>query len=116
MQVRRLAVFDIELKPYIGALQRQRTHVEIFEHCYFPYYERLRQSEESRRLAWPILQKIREVLEILGDQLIWGCWDVLENAGPHQRSPLLSLGTGAETTVHQFVAASFSCNNSQIRS
>jgi hypothetical protein len=33
-------------------------------------YERLRQSEQSRRLAWPILQEIRHVLEILGDQRI----------------------------------------------
>ena len=33
-------------------------------------YERLRQSEHSRRLAWQVLQEIRQVLEILGDQRI----------------------------------------------
>jgi hypothetical protein len=33
-------------------------------------YERLRQSEQSRRLAWQVLQEIRHVLEILGDQRI----------------------------------------------
>jgi hypothetical protein len=33
-------------------------------------YERLRSSEQSRRLAWQILQEIRQVLEILGDQRI----------------------------------------------
>jgi len=32
--------------------------------------ERLRQSEQSRRLAWQVLQEIRHVLEILGDQRI----------------------------------------------
>jgi hypothetical protein len=31
-------------------------------------HERLRQSEQSRRLAWQVLQEIRHVLEILGDQ------------------------------------------------
>jgi hypothetical protein len=31
-------------------------------------YERLRNSEQSRRLAWQVLQEIREVLELLGDQ------------------------------------------------
>src|SRR5215471_16458946 len=33
-------------------------------------YERLRQSEQSRRLAWRVIQEIRLVLEILGDQRI----------------------------------------------
>jgi hypothetical protein len=33
-------------------------------------YERLHQSEQSRRLAWQVLQEIRQVLEILGDQRI----------------------------------------------
>jgi hypothetical protein len=33
-------------------------------------YERLRSSEQSRRLAWRVLQEIRLVLEILGDQRI----------------------------------------------
>jgi hypothetical protein len=33
-------------------------------------YERLRESEQSRRLAWRVLQEIRLVLEILGDQQI----------------------------------------------
>jgi hypothetical protein len=32
--------------------------------------ECLRQSEQSRRLAWQVLQEIRQVLEILGDQRI----------------------------------------------
>jgi hypothetical protein len=32
--------------------------------------ERLRQSEQSWRLAWQVLQEIRQVLEILGDQRI----------------------------------------------
>ena len=32
--------------------------------------ERLRTSEQSRRLAWQVLQEIRQVLEILGDQRI----------------------------------------------
>jgi hypothetical protein len=32
--------------------------------------ERLRASEQSRRLAWRVLQEIRLVLEILGDQRI----------------------------------------------
>jgi hypothetical protein len=31
-------------------------------------YERLRACEQSRRLAWRVLQEIRLVLEILGDQ------------------------------------------------
>ncbi len=33
-------------------------------------YERLRTSEQSRRLAWQVLQEIRQVLEIFGDQRI----------------------------------------------
>jgi hypothetical protein len=33
-------------------------------------YERLQASEQSRRLAWHVLQEIRLVLEILGDQKI----------------------------------------------
>jgi hypothetical protein len=33
-------------------------------------YERLRQSEQSRRLAWQVLQEIRQVQEILGDERI----------------------------------------------
>ncbi|MBV9874079.1 MAG: hypothetical protein JO025_05075 [Verrucomicrobia bacterium] len=33
-------------------------------------HERLQQSEQSRRLAWQVLQEIRYVLEILGDQRI----------------------------------------------
>jgi hypothetical protein len=33
-------------------------------------YERLRASEESRRLAWRVLQEIRMVLEVLGPQRI----------------------------------------------
>lgn len=33
-------------------------------------YERLSQSEQNRRLAWQVLQEIRQVLEILGDQRI----------------------------------------------
>src|SRR6516162_7658608 len=33
-------------------------------------YERLRASEHSRHLAWRVLQEIRLVLEILGDQRI----------------------------------------------
>jgi hypothetical protein len=33
-------------------------------------HERLRQSEQSRRLAWQVLQEVRQVLEILGDQRI----------------------------------------------
>jgi hypothetical protein len=32
--------------------------------------ERLRASEQSRRLAWRVLQEIRLVLKILGDQRI----------------------------------------------
>lgn len=32
--------------------------------------KRLRESEQSRRLAWHVLQEIRQVLEILGDQRI----------------------------------------------
>ena len=32
--------------------------------------KRLRESEQSRRLAWQVLQEIRLVLEILGDQRI----------------------------------------------
>ena len=32
--------------------------------------ERLRESEQSRHLAWQVLQEIRQVLEILGDQRI----------------------------------------------
>ena len=39
-----------------------REHIDL--------YERLRQSEQSRRLAWQVLQEIRQVLEILGDQRI----------------------------------------------
>src|SRR5215469_7010837 len=34
------------------------------------FQERLWQSEQSRRLAWQVLQEIRHVLEILGDQRI----------------------------------------------
>jgi hypothetical protein len=33
-------------------------------------HERLGQNEQSRRLAWQVLQEIRHVLEILGDQRI----------------------------------------------
>jgi len=33
-------------------------------------YERLQASEQSRRLAWRVLQEIRLVLEILGDERI----------------------------------------------
>jgi hypothetical protein len=33
-------------------------------------YERLKVSEQSRLLAWQVLQEIRQVLEILGDQRI----------------------------------------------
>jgi hypothetical protein len=33
-------------------------------------HERLWQSEQSRRLAWRVLQEIRRVLEIFGDQRI----------------------------------------------
>ena len=33
-------------------------------------YERLRQSEQSRRPAWQVLREIRQVLEILGDERI----------------------------------------------
>ena len=32
--------------------------------------ERLRKSEQSRRLAWQVLQEIRQVLEIVADQRI----------------------------------------------
>jgi hypothetical protein len=32
--------------------------------------ERLRDSEQCRRLAWQVLQEIRIVLEVLGDQQI----------------------------------------------
>jgi len=32
--------------------------------------ERLGRSEQSRRLAWQVLQETRQVLEILGDQRI----------------------------------------------
>jgi hypothetical protein len=39
--------------------------------------ERLRQSEQSRRLAWQLLQEIRQVLEILGDHLHFGLDRVL---------------------------------------
>ena len=33
-------------------------------------YERLRSSEQSHRMAWQVLQEIRQVLEILDDQRI----------------------------------------------
>jgi hypothetical protein len=33
-------------------------------------YERLRQSKQSRRLPWQVLQEIRQVLEVLGNQRI----------------------------------------------
>jgi hypothetical protein len=33
-------------------------------------HERLRQSQQSRRLAWQVLQEIRHVLQTLGDQRI----------------------------------------------
>jgi hypothetical protein len=33
-------------------------------------HERLKSSEQSRRLAWQVLKEIRQVLEILGDQRI----------------------------------------------
>jgi hypothetical protein len=33
-------------------------------------YERLRRSEQYRRLAWQVLEEIRTILEILGDQRI----------------------------------------------
>jgi len=36
----------------------------------FHIQERLRQSEQSRSLAWQVLREIRRVLEILGDQRI----------------------------------------------
>lgn len=31
-------------------------------------YERLREGEQSRRLAWQVVQKVLRVLEILGDR------------------------------------------------
>ena len=37
---------------------------------YMDMHERLRQSDQIRRLAWQVLQEIRQVLEILGDQRI----------------------------------------------
>ena len=40
----------------------------MYEHI--DIHERLRQSEQSRRLAWHVFQEIRHVLEILGDQRI----------------------------------------------
>jgi len=42
----------------------------MFFRTYMDVYERLHQSEQSRRLAWQVLQEIRQVLEILGDQRI----------------------------------------------
>jgi hypothetical protein len=42
----------------------------VFQGTYVNVYERLRQSEQSRRLAWQVLQEIRLALEILGDQRI----------------------------------------------
>src|ERR1700748_3573413 len=45
-----------------------RTMICSREHM--DLYERLRQSEQSRRLAWQVFQEIRQVLEILGDQRI----------------------------------------------
>ena len=42
----------------------------MFQRTYIDVYERLRQSEQSRRLAWHVLQEIRLVLQILGDQRI----------------------------------------------
>jgi hypothetical protein len=42
----------------------------VFYRTYMDIHERLRQSVQSRRLAWQVLQEIRQVLEILGDQRI----------------------------------------------
>jgi hypothetical protein len=42
----------------------------MFVRTYMDISERLRQSEQSRRLAWQVLQEMGQVLEILGDQRI----------------------------------------------
>ena len=44
--------------------------MHMFIRTYMDAQERLQKSEQSRHLAWQILQEIRQVLEILGDQRI----------------------------------------------
>ena len=52
----------------LDIVDNQRSSICSYEHI--DIYERLRQNEQSRRLAWQVLQEIRQVLEILGDQRI----------------------------------------------
>jgi hypothetical protein len=66
--------------------------------------ERLRKSEQSRRMAWQVLQEIRQVLEILGDQRIpsashncasaWRCWSPCET---QVQDWICSVSTGSLT-------------------
>jgi hypothetical protein len=49
-------------------VDRRAQSICSYEHV--DIHERLQQSEHSRRVAWQVLQEIRHVLEILGDQRI----------------------------------------------
>jgi hypothetical protein len=66
--------------------------------------ERLRQSEQSRCLAWQVLQEIRQVLEILGDQRIpyEGEMKRFRAEGDFLVRALTDLITQCRSQIHQF--------------
>jgi hypothetical protein len=67
-------------------------------------YERLRQSEQSRLQAWQVLQEIRQVLDILGDQLIpyEGEMKRFRAEGDFLVRALVNLISQCRSQIHQF--------------
>ena len=65
--------------------------------------ERLRESEQSRRLAWQVLQEIRQVLEILGNQRIprEGEMKRFRAEGDFLLRSLVDLITQCRSQIHQ---------------
>jgi len=70
-------------------------------------YERLRQSEQSGRLVWQVLQEIRRVLEILGDQRIpyEGERKRLRAEGDFLLRPLVNSITTSRAQIHRLESA-----------
>src|SRR6516165_5200608 len=66
--------------------------------------ERLRQSEQSRCLAWQVLQEIRQALEILGDQRIpyEGEMKRFRAEGDFLVRALVNLISQCRSQIHQF--------------
>jgi hypothetical protein len=65
--------------------------------------ERLRKSEQSRSLAWQVLQEIRSVLEILGDQRIpyEGEMKRFRAEGDFLLRALINLVSSSRSQIHQ---------------